>query len=106
MWCDLRLPRASCVQTERPRAEVRNQQSAAEHGDILHKHSHLDLRRHRIGYGPELKHHQRDWNQKQNDEPCSKFCAIAQQILSPPRIASTPERGTAIEAKGTPCEAA
>src|SRR5882724_9184142 len=79
MWCDLRLPRASCVQTERPRAEVRNQQSATEHGDILHKHNHLNLRHHGIAYCPEFMHHQRDWNQEQHDEPCPKSCAIAQQ---------------------------
>jgi hypothetical protein len=42
-------------------------------------HDHLNLRRHRIGYSPELMHHQRDWNQEQHDEPCPKVCAIAQQ---------------------------
>ena len=79
MRCDLRLARASCIQTERPRAKVRNQQCAAEHGNIFHKHDHLNLGHQGIAYCPELMHHQRDWNQEQHDEPCPKFCAIAEQ---------------------------
>jgi hypothetical protein len=67
------------VQTERPCTEVRNQEGAAEHGDIFHEENHLDLRHHGIGYCPELMQHQGDRNQEQHDEPGAKFCAVAQQ---------------------------
>jgi len=52
-----RSARATGIEAEPPRSEVRNQQGAAEHGDIFHKQNHLNLGHHRILHRPELVQH-------------------------------------------------
>src|ERR1700720_2787516 len=94
--------RATVIKAERSSSKLRNQQGAAKHGDIFHEENHLDLRHHGIGYGPELVQHQGDRNQEQHDEPAPTFARYPSKMLRPPAMATTPERGTAIPANGTP----
>jgi len=61
-----------------PPAFLDAQRGATEHGDVLHEHDHLHLLHHGVGDPPKLMHG-RDADQEDNDQPGTKFGAVAEE---------------------------
>jgi hypothetical protein len=100
------LVRLPAIKAERARTQLGDEQSTADHGQVFHEHDHLHLRHPWIGYGPEFVHHQCDRDQKEHDQPGAYPGPIAEQDTHGAGECVIPDSGTAIEASGTPCDAA
>jgi len=66
------------VEAPRSRTELSNQQGPAQHGDVLHEHSHLQLLHHRVGNAPEFVQG-RNADEEDHDQPCAELSPIAEQ---------------------------
>src|SRR5882672_4812536 len=62
--------RRACVQAHRAGAEVSNEESAPQHGEVFHEHGLLHPSHHRVLNGPEVVHGDRDRDQKEDQQPC------------------------------------
>jgi len=70
---------AGAVEAEGARAEIGDQQSAAEHGKILEEIGHLHLAHHGIMDGPEIMHEESNGNEEENEEPNANFGFVAEE---------------------------
>jgi len=76
MWGESQL--LAGVKAPRAGAELRDQKSSAQHGEILHEHHHLHLLHHGIGDCPEFVHG-RDADQEDGNESAADLCFVTEQ---------------------------
>ena len=72
------------IETQRTGSELRNEQSASNHGYVLQKHCHLHLSHYRISYCPEVVHHARDPYQETTQQPGTDFGFVSEQNAESP----------------------
>ena len=61
-----RMKTSGGVETQPAGSELRDQEHSSKHGNVLQKHSHLNLRHHWIFHCPEVVHHEGDPNQEEH----------------------------------------
>src|SRR5438876_5411837 len=81
----LPLPRFSVesIKAERARAEVRDEEGAADPGQVRHEEPKLELRHHRIFHGPEVVHHPRHGHEEQDQQPRPELYPVPQNDAQP-----------------------
>src|SRR5438876_12339089 len=81
----LPLPRFSVesIKAEWTGAEVRDEEGAADPGQVRHEEPKLELRHHRIFHGPEVVHHPRPGHEEQDQQPRPDLYPVPQNEAQP-----------------------
>jgi len=67
------------IQAPRSGSELRDQQRATEHGNVLHEHDHLDVCHHGVLHGPEVVHGKTHGNEEQHQQPGANSSSLTKQ---------------------------
>jgi hypothetical protein len=71
------------IEAQWTRAKVADQERATEHRDVLHEHRFLELERRRITRQPEVVHHERNGDEKNDEQARSQARLKADEHAQP-----------------------